>query len=224
MLKIISILLKLNTKYSTKMMKNFVFLFILVCSKSIAQDPSKFRFGPYIGAGMTRITEWGNSDRSRFTPVLGLASEYRINPILSFVGNISYIRMGQTTELFQTPSALKLKTSFHTLTIPLLARISPGKSNFFCQVGVQPGFTFKYRAEIDKEYLDNSSNYDKVTFGAIGGLGMYINNFISLDIRYYQGLLNILKSDTFITETPGSTVQIDKQKHKFLAMGLSYYF
>ncbi|AEE49546.1 porin family protein [Haliscomenobacter hydrossis] len=184
-------------------------LCLLIGLTVIAQNGSKWEFGVkaglnYTGQHASGFPEFLGQDLNKiynktttWDPGLsaGFQSKLRLSENFSLNADLLYNQRAYTSTTKDTSfSEVKLINRLHYLSLPVYGglQLLPGLN---VEIGVETSYfldwTGKYQGnQIEPINRDAISDFD---FGVAGGLSYRINKYLSLQGRYYRGLVNTME-------------------------------
>ena len=205
-----------------KLIGKIIVLLLIVQGVTIAQSEKRFRIGPHLGLGMTQISKLRAGEEAIYRPTFGLAFDVKINPNVTFSSGLTHRTTGEFDRTKSYPTDLTTLETYHSLMIPITFKLHPKKGPFFGLIGIQPGFVYKGAFEVN-EVPQGNSYYRKLDFGGTAGFGFNLGQNLALDLRYYQGVVNLNKSRSMAIPGYG-LMDIKKEFHRQLALTVYCYF
>lgn len=206
-----------------------LFILLLLVGQAMAQEEKRFSVGPKIGLQLTRLYGKPVSlSKLNTHGSAGLSAQYRLSSLLALSADVVYSRLGGSYGSADTSAAFrdyKLVMQFDYIHLPLLLRVSPGKSPFFLEAGGQVGFFLSRQIKIND--LDASTQPNQsIDAGWVVGIGQHINEHLCINFRYYKGLTSIWSPSYYTNPLTGQTIKISvvKQVHQSFGLQAAYYF
>jgi hypothetical protein len=195
----------------------------------MAQREKRFWIGPKVGLQLTRLfgKPVGISKLNAHTSA-GLSAQYRLSPLLAINADVVYGRLGGSYGSADTSAALrnyKLVMQFDYIHLPLVLRVSPGRSPFFLEAGGQAGFFLSRRLKLN-DLNASSQPTQPIDAGWVLGIGQRINKHLCVNFRYYKGITSIWSPSYYTNPQTGQTSKIPvvKQVHQSFGLQAAYYF
>lgn len=204
-------------------------LCLLLAGQAMAQQEKKFWIGPKAGLHLTQLVGQSvGTSKVNTHASAGLSAEYRLNPLLALSADVVYSRLGGSYGSADTSAAFKdykLVMQLDYIHLPLVLRVSPGRSPFFLEAGGQLGFYLSRRVTINDLNGQTQPN-QSMDAGLIAGIGQHITKHLCVNFRYYRGLTSIWKPSYYTNPLTGQTSQIPvaKQVHQSFGLQATYYF
>ncbi|GAB3751587.1 hypothetical protein GCM10028817_14830 [Spirosoma pomorum] len=195
----------------------------------MAQQEKKFWISPKVGLQLTRLFGKPVGISKLNTHIsAGLSAQYRLSSLLAISADVVYSRLGGSYGSADTSAALRnynLVMQFDYINLPLVLRVSPGRSPFFLEAGGQTGFFLSRQIKIVD--LDASTQPNQsIDAGWVVGIGQHIKKHLCINFRYYKGLTSIWSPSYYTNPLTGQTIKISvvKQVHQSFGLQAAYYF
>ncbi|HYG01883.1 MAG TPA: porin family protein [Chryseosolibacter sp.] len=156
---------------------------------------------------------WGHKSSSRGLQI-GATFQAGITSRFSLVSEFYYMKKGGQVNAANSPTGQKTTLRFHTLEVPVLARIHFGKFH----VNAGPSLTYNLSGKLKSEGSSTAMSFNKseegfkrfdagVQFG--GGYKFRIKQRqVVLDLRYSRGLTNLSQSRELYSQYLNLSLQI----------------
>lgn len=181
-----------------KTIKLFSILSLLTClSTSLtAYGQDGIRLGVTGGLNASQIkTHWHLMGRL-WGYNAGLAFTKPLPGNFSLAGELVYSREGSMSDRSRPGRDSKQITHFDYISLPAMLRFRPGGKALF----VQAGGKFSYLVNHEMIFTnDNNTRTSQLNHlrqwdaGAVGGVGVWLGNHVTVDLRYYHGLAPLMK-------------------------------
>ncbi|MDX1761030.1 MAG: porin family protein [Christiangramia sp.] len=194
------------------MKKNILIISLSLLSSSLFSQDSGLDFGVKAGANLSKYTT--NFEINGYNPnnferktgfYLGGFMNYEVSDIiklqpeivLAAAGSKNTIPIEARGEMEIITGDFKTRITDYTLNLPLLAQVYPTK-NFYFEAGPQMEYILEKDNNIQENPFDDFNSepfqetdmeYDRFDLGAALGLGYLISENLSVNARYYAGLL-----------------------------------
>ena len=114
---------------------------------------------------------------------------------------------------------------FSYINVPLLLEIKPFKSCLSFLAGPQFGYCVSRSFVDNGVYFSNNDYYTDFDFAIPVGMKCALTEHLSLELRYYIGLIRSLKSDyNFVFETTNITGSAIGERNRVLQLSASWSF
>ncbi len=98
------------------------------------------------------------------------------------------------------------KLFLNYVNVPLMLKYK-GNSGLFGEVGPQVGFLISAKNKTPNVSIDVKDSYKSTNFSAVGGLGYFLDENVSVGLRYALGLSNILENNN--SDVKSSTFSVN---------------
>lgn len=188
------------------MRKFYIFVFVIFCSNIFAQE---IKVGAKGGLNLSSVRgDFTDRLSSRVSFHLGGFVEIPLNNKIYLQPELLYSSQGykdraeiQNFDSSIVSSSFEFVSRSNYLNIPVDLKFYLGEK-FMVEVGPQIGFLINTVSKVTKGNVEGNdensySGKFKLDYGANLGLGFQLNDKLSLQLRYYLGLSNLLK-DTLV--------------------------
>ncbi|MEX2567329.1 MAG: porin family protein [Cyclobacteriaceae bacterium] len=210
-------------KYTNKVVA-FIGVVLFLSASWDGYGQSGIRVGITGGINANQIKTSTNVSNLLWKYNAGISGTKKFSGNFSLTSELSYSRQGRRLNLSSTR---KYVTNFDYLALPVLLRFSPVGKELFIQAGGKFGLlvnskeTYIYNNNNSPNNLQHLRQWDA---GALAGLGYPLGSHIVVDVRYYHGLVPLIK-DHWILGSDSTPIfyGADRWVHRVWSMNLTYY-
>ena len=177
---------------------------------AVPANAGVFRLGgQFIGSysSLTGDLPEGGSWESSVGPGAGIVAEFNLSQAVAIGLQPSYIQRG-ASEVFRSNGVVlaSIEYDINYFSVPLVIRVTgdPVGTRGYVTAGLDFGFLIDATANSGSSTRDITDTFDSSTIGALMGAGVMVpvgRNFLTFEVRYVQGLQDIVARDDDGTNT-----------------------
>jgi len=157
----------------------------------------------------------------------GLAIAKPLSGNFSLSSELVYSREGSRSEFNRPGIDTKQITHFDYISLPIMVRFRPGGKALF----VQAGGKFSYLVNHEMIFINNNNtrtsslnHLRQWDAGATGGVGYWLGNHVTVDLRYYHGLAPLMKKHWVLDpDTLESFYGADRWVNRVWSLNMTIY-